>query len=165
MEDKVADAAIQLLYREAAFLDQKRWAEWLELYTEDAEFWIPAWDSEHDLTNDPRGEMSLMYYDSRAGLEDRAFRIQTEDSGASTPLPRTCHLITNVRIEDVGDGRIRLFSNWVTQVFSNRKRTTHSFSGFYEHVLRREGDRLRIEKKKITVINDVIPSVLDIYSV
>ena len=165
MDDKVADAAIQLLYREAAFLDQKRWTEWVELYTEDAEFWIPAWDSEHELTSDPRAEISLMYYESRAGLEDRVFRIQTEDSGASTPLPRTCHLITNVRIEAVDNRRVRLSSNWVTQIFSTKKRTTHSFSGFYEHVLRTEGDRLRIEKKKITVINDVIPSVLDIYSV
>ena len=56
-----------LLYREAAYLDEHRWAEWLELYTEDAEFWVPAWDEDGKPTNDPQSQLSLIYYDRRAG--------------------------------------------------------------------------------------------------
>jgi 3-phenylpropionate/cinnamic acid dioxygenase small subunit len=35
----------QFLYREARFLDDKEWENWLELYAPDAEFWMPSWDA------------------------------------------------------------------------------------------------------------------------
>jgi benzoate/toluate 1,2-dioxygenase beta subunit len=42
-----------LLYREAAYLDERRWQEWLALYADDAEFWLPAWDEDGRPTDDP----------------------------------------------------------------------------------------------------------------
>ncbi len=104
-----------------------------------------------------------MYYDSRAGLEDRVWRIRSGLSSASIPLPRTCHLITNVRIDDIVGEQVHVSANWFVQSFKEQQ--SHAHYGFYEHGLRREGERLRIEKKKIIILNDVIPSVLDIYSV
>jgi len=166
MLDRLIQQATDLLYEEASCLDQRRWSDWVELFTEDAEYWIPAWDSEHVLTADPASEISLIYYDSRAGIEDRVFRIQTGLAGSATPLPRTCHLIANVRVASIENDKIRLASNWRTDSFYHQKKQVQSFSGFYEHTIRREpGDRLRIERKKVIVINDVIPSVLDVYSV
>ena len=166
MDEKTLARAAEVLYAEAACLDERRWDDWLACFTEDAVYWVPAWDSEHELTTDPDAEMSLIYYDSRAGLEDRVFRIRTGVSGASRPLPRTCHLITNLRLQDVDAERILVAANWLTQLFYHQKKRVDGFSGFYEHTLRREpGDRLRIERKKIVVVNDVIPSVLDVYSV
>jgi 3-phenylpropionate/cinnamic acid dioxygenase small subunit len=160
------ERAAELLYLEAACLDERRWADWLALYTEDAEYWVPAWDSEHELTSDPTSEMSLIYYDGRAGLEDRVHRLETGTSGASLPLPRTCHLVTNVRVKSVDAQRMRVAACWLTRIYFQQKKRVDSFSGFYEHTLRREpDDRLRIEKKKIIVTNDLIPSVLDVWSV
>lgn len=106
-----------------------------------------------------------MYYDSRSGLEDRVWRICSGLSGASTPLPRTSHLITNIQITDVVGEQVHVSANWLVQSFRVREQHSHAHYGFYEHVLRREGERLRIAKKKIVVLNDVIPSALDIYSV
>ena len=40
--------AEDLLYREALLIDTQRFAEWLELFTSEVEFWMPAW-----LTNCP----------------------------------------------------------------------------------------------------------------
>ena len=37
------EAARDFLYREARYLDDKQWDEWLELYASDATFWMPAW--------------------------------------------------------------------------------------------------------------------------
>lgn len=165
MDSELLVRCTELLYHEAACLDQQRWSEWLELFTEDVEFWIPAWDAEHESTSDPRTEISLMYYDSRAGLEDRIWRIQSGLSSASTPLPRTCHLITNVQINPVVGAQVHVSAHWLVQSFKVREQQSHSHYGSYEYVLRREGDRLRIAKKKIIVLNDVIPSALDIYSV
>ena len=151
-----------LLYREAAYLDERRWAEWLALYKEDAEFWLPAWDEDGRPTADPQSELSLIYYSSRAGLEDRVWRIQSGLSAASSPLTRTCHLITNVRITDLVNGHPQVSSRWQAQIYRPEKQQAFTYFGFYEHLLCQEGERLRIAKKKITLLNDVVESVLDI---
>lgn len=154
-----------LLYREAAYLDERRWSEWLALYAEDAEFWVPAWDDAGRPTDDPRAALSLIYYTNRASLEDRVWRIESGLSPASIPLARTCHLITNVRITDVLDTQIHLSSHWQVHIYKPDRQHSFTYYGFYEHVLRAESDTLQIAKKKVILLNDVVESVLDIYHV
>jgi 3-phenylpropionate/cinnamic acid dioxygenase small subunit len=154
-----------LLYREAAYLDERRWSEWLALYTEDAEFWLPTWDEDGRPTDDPQAQLSLIYYSNRAGLEDRVWRIQSGLSPASSPLIRTCHLITNVRITDVVNDQPHVSSHWQVQIYRPEKQQSFAYFGFYEHMLRPEADNLRIARKKIILLNDVVESVLDIYHV
>ncbi len=77
------------LYAEARALDDRDWDTWLAFYAPDASFWMPAWDDNDGLVEDPQAEISLIYYARRSGLEDRVFRIKTERSSASTPEPRT----------------------------------------------------------------------------
>jgi len=163
MDPDLRQAAVELVQLEGLLLDAKDWDAWLDLYTEDAEYWIPAWDGEHELTKDPNRELSLIYYPSRAGLEDRIFRIRTELSLASTPLPRTVHMTSNHRVVGDSNGSIGVRSNWVT--YSYRLEKTHTFFGSQDHALHRGGGDLRIRRRKIVVANDRIPNVLDIYSV
>ena len=87
---------LNFLYRESRFLDDKEWDEWLKLYHEDCQYWMPAWDDDDNLTEDPQSEISLIYYPNKGGLEDRVFRIKTERSSASMPEPRTLHIISNM---------------------------------------------------------------------
>ena len=46
------DAVRDFLYREARYLDDRQWDEWLELYAQDATFWMPSWDDNDELTED-----------------------------------------------------------------------------------------------------------------
>jgi hypothetical protein len=73
--------AEELLYREAALLDEGDWDSWLDLYTEDAVFWMPAWRDEENPTADPDRELSLIYYQGRSGLEDRVHRARSRRGG------------------------------------------------------------------------------------
>ena len=68
----------QYLYREARYLDDKQWDDWLALYAPAAQFWMPSWDDDDKLVTDPLREVSLIYYPHKGGLEDRVFRIRTE---------------------------------------------------------------------------------------
>ena len=61
-----------LLYREALCLDEQRWDDWLALYPEEIEFWVPAWKNERETTADPKTEISLIYLSSRTRLEERS---------------------------------------------------------------------------------------------
>jgi 3-phenylpropionate/cinnamic acid dioxygenase small subunit len=156
----------ETIYREAHYLDERRWDDWLALFADDAVFWMPAWRDEEHLTDSPDHELSLIYCRGRAELEDRVWRLQSGLSGASTPLARTAHAISNALVEgDAGSGRLDVRSSWTVQVYNPKTRREHAFFGRYEHTLRRVADRWVIARKKIVLINDRIPTMLDFYCV
>jgi len=162
MDVSTKEQAIDVILHEASALDHRQWDEWIDLYTEDATYWMPAWVDEHNLTSDPDREISLIYYGNRSGLEDRIFRIRTELSFATTPLPRTCHINSNFRVSENDAGEIVIHSSWVTHCYSLKK--TREAFGLQEHRLRKTADGLKICYRKITLQNDMIDTVLDVYN-
>lgn len=163
MLDAAFAEASRLVLREGWLLDQRRWDDWLDLYSADSEYWMPCYLENGSVASDPCRQISLIYYSSRAGLEDRVFRIKTGQSLASTPLPRTSH-VTNVADVSVTDGGdIAVESSWAT--FSYRLEEQYHFFGTQKHVLRRTENGLKIIKRHIIVMNDKLPCPLDIYSV
>jgi len=60
---------------------------------------------------------------------------------------------------------MRLASSWVTHVYFPRSRESHAFFGRTEHELALRGGDWRIAKKKILLLNDYIPTMLDVYCV
>jgi 3-phenylpropionate/cinnamic acid dioxygenase small subunit len=158
-------AGIELVHREARLLDEQRWDEWLALYAEDCEYWMPAWKADGTLTTNPAAELSHIYYASRAGLEDRVVRIRSGKSAASTPIPRTAHILGSVLALESPADRLRLSSTWVCHVFFPRSRESHAFFGRSEHELAQRDSDWRIAKKKILLQNDYIPTMLDVYCV
>ncbi|QTH59725.1 benzoate 1,2-dioxygenase small subunit [Corynebacterium hindlerae] len=154
----------QFLYHEARTLDDRDFESWLEFYHPDVEYWMPAWDDNGELTEDPQREISLMYYPNRGGLEDRVFRIRTERSSAtSLPEPRTGHNITNVEILETRDGEIDVRHNWNNYYF--RYNTTDVYFGTTFLTLDVSGEKPLIKKKKIVLKNDYIHHIVDVYMV
>jgi benzoate/toluate 1,2-dioxygenase beta subunit len=157
------DALLAFLYREARLLDDREWDEWLTCYAPTATFWMPAWDDGDKLVEDPQRHVSLIYYPSRDGLEDRVFRIKTERSSASSPEPRTGHNITNVEILAERDGEVDLRFNWFT--LSHRFKATYTFFGTSFYTLNILGDQPLITAKKVILKDDYIRQVIDIYHI
>ena len=93
---QVLETVRAFLHREARLLDDRDFDAWIECYHPDAEYWMPSWDDDHELTTDPQTEISLIYYANRGGLEDRVFRIKTDRSSA-TSLPRRRSRLSSVR--------------------------------------------------------------------
>lgn len=153
----------QFLYRMAELCDRQRWDDYLACFDPSASLHVPQWDSEHVVTTDPTREMSLIYYPDRRGLEDRIFRLRTGRSAASTPMPRTLHLISNVRITPQSDHCFGVAVNWVTHFF--RFGVSACFFGEATYRLKRDGDDWRILSKHALLLNDTITEVLDFYHV
>lgn len=153
------------LYEEASLLDSRRWKEWLELYLPGCRFWMPAWQADHQLVQDPDSGLSFIYYDSRSGLEDRVSRALSGRSVASVPIARTCHQITNVMIESADAQKIASRCAWSCHVFDLKTQRQHTYFGRYEHVLAPADGGFRVASKKIILLNDVIPGYLDFYHV
>jgi 3-phenylpropionate/cinnamic acid dioxygenase small subunit len=163
-EEITLEQARALLFHEAHCLDTRDWDGWLALYAQDACFWLPTWVDEHLLAWDSQTQLSLMYYDARTGLEDRVMRVRSGQSVASAVLPRTVHAVNNVQMaEEVGGTVLR--SVFSVHLFEIKSQSVHVNFGRYEHRLKRVAGQWLISQKKIVLMNDMIPTMLDFYCV
>ncbi|AIL64381.1 MULTISPECIES: benzoate 1,2-dioxygenase small subunit [Pseudomonas] len=151
------------LYEEARYLDDSQWDNWLECYAADATFWMPAWDDNDQLTEDPQREISLIWYGNRGGLEDRVFRIKTERSSATMPDTRTSHNISNIELLEQNDGVCKVRFNWHTLSFRYKTVDSHFGTSFYTLDVR--GERPLIKAKKVVLKNDYVRQVIDVYHI
>lgn len=152
----------QFIACEARYLDDKDWDKWLNLYHENAEYCVPAWDDDGSLTTDPQKEISLIYYANRGGLEDRVFRIRTGKSSASTPEMRTTHLFTLLDVQENSAG-ISARTSW--QTHSVKEDAVTTYFGWAEYDLEAKGETWQILRKRTVVQNDMADTVMDIYSI
>lgn len=159
-----ADAQ-ELLFREAHLLDAQDFAGWLDMYSEDAFFWMPAWRDDNTPTQDPDRELSLIYYRGKDNLRDRVQRLTSGLSPASKTLPRVVHLVSNVRLVDGSEDRATVQSSFVAHAYSPRSDQVTSHFGHYEHDFGWADDRWLICRKVIWLANDLIPTVLDVNAV
>jgi len=159
-------SAHHLISKDHNYLDEKRWQEWLDLFHSDCEYWVPAWISEEELVTDHQTQLSHIYYNSRAGLEDRVARILSRKSPASVPLRRTTHMSANIVIEEVSkQGEIQAKNSWTCHVFDPRSKKTFMLFGSSQYTWRQHKDNWQITKKKTIIQNDYLPSMVDIYCI
>lgn len=165
MLDQAATAiATELLYRESTALDQRKWDQWLDLYTQDAVYWVPAWRNEDEQTSDPNSEVSQIYHDSRTGLEERVMRVTSGKSVTAMPLPRTTHFITNIVATNADEATIGVAANFMVQLFQPQRGAHYVNFGDYELALARQGERWLIAAKTVHLKNDLVPALIDFYT-
>jgi 3-phenylpropionate/cinnamic acid dioxygenase small subunit len=149
-------AVEEFLYREALLLDEKRWAEWLELYTEDCFYWVPSVVGQAD----PINTISL-FAENRMMMEMRVIRV-THPRAFSQEFPtRTSHVVGSVMLEPDGatdatggiDTKAELAVRSAQHILEYRKEDQRLFGGTVRHWLRREGDGFKIALKRIDLIN------------
>lgn len=156
-------AVSQFLIHKAECCDAFDWDTYIELYDEDSVYHIPQWVDDHEYVKDPNQGLSYVYYEDRAGLEDRVFRIRTGKAASATPLPRTLHMISNLRVKRLEDGLIEAKVAW--QTLYNRQGLEGYFYGHCTYLLRQTEQSFRIRHQHTILLNDKIDSVLDFYHV
>jgi 3-phenylpropionate/cinnamic acid dioxygenase small subunit len=136
----------QFLYHEARLLDLQRYEEWLELFTQDATYWVPLEQGQQD----PR-ETSSIIYDDRTLLELRVKQFRHPRAHARQPLARTVHQVGNIVSLGETNGELRIGSTLTVVEFRHEKQRL--YGALVEHRLRREGGTLRIAHKRIDLVN------------
>lgn len=136
----------QLLFHEAALLDRGRLDEWLELYTDDATYWIPLQADQ----SDPLTTSSIVYDDRRL-MEARVRQFQHPRAHARIPAPRTVHQVGNVRVLEVDGRETRVGSTLVLVEY--RRERQRVWGAVVEHRLRRTAHGLRIAAKRVDLVN------------
>lgn len=161
----IQQQASDLLSREARYIDRRLWDDWLELFTPDAIFWMPAWKDEQTLTDDPDREVSMIYYQGRVRLGERVWRARSGLSVASQPLQRTMHTVSNIIVDRHDDEAVHVGANWSCHVYEPRTKAQHVFFGYYDYVLAGTPEGVKIASKKVTLLNDHLPLTVDFYSI
>ena len=143
--------AEQLVYHEAALIDQRRLLEWLELFTEDAVYWVPNNSADSDSS-----EESPIIREDRKAMDLRVARLQHPAALTQNPPPRTVHFITNVVVDGDSDGGECVVSSNQLVYFA-RGQVETQYPGSWEHTLRCENGRWRIARKKVFLITNNQP--------
>ncbi len=161
----------QFLYREARMLDDRRFHEWLTLFTDDVRYWmasrtnrypksskaISILDPDRYVEDDVGREDELAVLDeTKETLTGRVARLDTGMAWAEDPPSRTRHMISNIEIEpgDV-DSELRVYSNFIA--YRSRAETEQDFYvGARQDVLRRVDGAWKIARRKLILDQNVL---------
>lgn len=138
---------VELVHREAELLDQWRLAEWLELWSDEALYWIPAGDAP-ELVH-PQRQVSIAY-DDRRRLEERVARLESGVAHAQDPRSRVVRLLTNVRVCGSDESSVEVRSNMA--LFESRLGREQSIAGVLEHGLVQVDGAWKIRSKKVSLV-------------
>lgn len=139
--------AESFLAREARLIDEGRFNDWLDLFTDDCLYWVPITAG----GGDPTVEVSHAF-DDRRRLTDRVYWLRTGLAFSQIPASRTRRVIGNVETTtDPSTGERLVRSNVVVHEF--RAGVTKAYAGWYGHVLRSSADGWQIKLKQANLLD------------
>ena len=154
----------QFLYHEAELLDERRYEQWLALFAEDAQYFMPMRrnvphnEPEREFT---RAGVDVNWFDEgKDTLTRRVKQILTGIHWAEEPPSRICHLISNVQVvpatpAGTAPSEVTVKSRFL--VYRNRVETETDFLvGKREDLLRRVNDSWKIARRKMVLDQNVL---------
>jgi 3-phenylpropionate/cinnamic acid dioxygenase small subunit len=161
----------QFLYREARLLDERRFHEWVALFTDDVHYFmagrsnrypkrskaIAILDPARYVEDDTALEDELALLDeTKETLLGRVARLDTGMAWAEDPPSRTRHMIANIEIEPGdSDAELKVYSSFI--VYRSRAETEEDFYvGARQDLLRRIDGQWRIARRKMTLDQNVL---------
>lgn len=138
------------LYQEARLLDDGQFDAWLELFADDAIYWVPAGRNDAD----PMREVSIIY-DDRKRMGDRVKRLTSGQAHSQDPPSVTRRIIGNVELLSRDGAVITVTSNFILAEFRHDQQLV--YAGRYEHEIDAGGDAWRIRRKKVELVNGAAP--------
>ena len=136
------------LFREARLLDERRFEDWLDLFTDTGWYWVPTRPDQ----DNPRDTISLIYDDRRL-LETRIRRLRNPRVHAQVPPSRTSRIVANVAVEAERPADIDLLAVSNFQLVEYRRDRQRLFAGSARHGLVRDGGGFRIQWKRVDLVN------------
>lgn len=139
---------IDFVYTEARLLDEQRFEDWLELFTDDAYYWMPLARDQRD----PILHTSLMYEDKLL-LRVRIERLHGQRTFSQQPRSHGHHLLQAPSIESsdpaTGEHVLRTAFHYT----ETRLDEQTLFAGWATHHLVECDGALRIRLKRVDLVN------------
>jgi 3-phenylpropionate/cinnamic acid dioxygenase small subunit len=149
---------MQFYIREAWLLDERKFKEWVELFTDDVLYFmprrknVPRREAHRELTE--LGDLAIFEEDKRY-LQMRVARLDTGMAWAEDPPSRTRHMIGNLEASAVENGEVEARTAFL--VYRSHLETDHQLlSGYREDVLRKADGGWRVARRKIVLDANVL---------
>ena len=139
---------IDFVVREARLIDQQRFDEWLDMYADDAFYWMPLeWNQ-----TDPRLTCSLMYEDKLL-LSIRVERLKGARTFSQKPKSR-CHHVLQTPQVDSRDAAANSYVTWTAMHYVETRLDEQTlYAAWATHHLSVENGKLKIKLKRVDLIN------------
>ena len=144
MTDDIKARVEALLYLEARLMDENRYEDWLDLFAEECEYWIPSNADEID----PNRHVSILY-GGRSMLENHVQRLSEGKAFAQVPASRMRRIVGNIEIDPI-DGGWAVGANFL--VYEIRRHDQRLHGGRSEYRLVEANGQLRIAAKKVLLV-------------
>lgn len=136
------------VYHEARLLDEQRFDEWLDLFTDDGRYWMPL---EHGQT-DRRLTVSLMDEDMML-LRIRVQRLHGIRTYSQKPKSRCHHVLQQPQV-DVFEPEAGEFRVWTAMHYVEvRQDRQDLYAAWATHDLTLVNNALRIRLKRVELVN------------
>jgi 3-phenylpropionate/cinnamic acid dioxygenase small subunit len=149
---------MQFYIHEAWLLDDRKFHDWLELFTDDVFYFMPRRRNVHrkDLAQELTevGDLAI-FEDDKTYLRMRVERLQTGMAWAEDPPSRTRHLVGNLVVEPLPNGEVQAKTAFILYR-SHHETEENIFAGRREDVLRQVGGQWKIARRVIVLDANVI---------
>lgn len=159
MENSQKLDIVDVLNKEAHLLDQDRFHEWLDLFSEDAMYIVPL--AEH-VQGDVGPAGHPIVRDNKEFMKARVLKHETGFSHSETPRSVTRHLVTNIYVEAIENGIAKVSSTFLVR----QARGSHGeswWAGAREDTLRLDNGSWKIVRRVVTLDAPVLPQGLSIF--
>ena len=147
-------SAIDLVYREARLIDEKRFDDWYELFTDDSLYWMPL------MRDQPPGEAhTSLFYEDKLLLKVRIERLR-HPNAFSQQQPSYCqHVLQQPAVVEAGEQECVLRTPFLYAEAQLDQQII--LTGVAFHHLRNQGGGWKIRMKKIELLNReaALPSI------
>ena len=157
----------QMLYAEARALDEIRFHDWLDYFSDDLRYWVPirALLQTRPLGIHNEDELAVAHMDeSKEQMVLRVKRLDTGMAWSEVPPSRTRHLVSNIEVHPLADaeGEYTVFSNFC--LFQSRQeKTEFLWFGQREDRIRRVDGEWKIFFRKVLLDHASLPRAVSIF--
>ena len=144
--------------REAWMLDERRFREWLDLFTDDVFYFMPRrlnvhrHETERELT--PVGDVAI-FEDDKTYLTMRVERLETGMAWGEDPPSRTRHIVGNLVVDPQPGGEVKAKTAFLLYR-SHHETEENLFAGYREDLLRVVDGGWKIARRTIVLDANVI---------
>lgn len=146
----------RFIRHEARLIDERRLDEWLELFTDDAHYWVPATPGQPDALNH-----NSLAYEDKLLLQLRIERLKSPRAYSQRPPSRCLHVMQESDIEKVDAGRGEFLTRTPFVYTETRGNESQRYAATAWHTLVWSDERLRIRLKRVDLLNcdAALPSI------
>ncbi|WP_428536014.1 aromatic-ring-hydroxylating dioxygenase subunit beta [Rhodopila sp.] len=144
--------------REAWLLDERKFREWLDIFTDDVLYFmprrknVPRRELQRELTS--LGDLAILEEDKRY-LEMRVTRLDTGMAWAEEPPSRTRHLVGNLEADKLDNGEVQARTAFMVYR-SHLETDSQLLSGCREDVLRKVDGVWKVARRMIVLDANVL---------